>query len=125
MKLNAELVHTTFIECLFQDEESTENYKVGEGIQLKVGFNPEQLKDKETLIEELLKDLPLEFQKDSGGGMSFLNMCNDKNGNQWTGLHQEMDELVALGTATGKLSFLMPREMWNMLPGGMPYLVVN
>jgi len=57
--------------------------------------------------------------------MSFLNMCIDKNGNQWADLHRTMDELVALGIATGKLSFLIPREMWSILPGGMPYLIVN
>jgi len=30
-----------------------------------------------------------------------------------------------LGIASGKLSYLMPREMWKVLPGGMPYLVVS
>ena len=125
MKLNAELVHSTFLECLFQDGEPTENHKIGEAVQMKVRFNPERLKGKEPLIEELLKELPTEFQKDGGGGMSFLNMCNDKNGNQWADMHKTMNELVALGTATGKLSFLMPKEMWSVLPGGMPYLVVN
>jgi hypothetical protein len=125
MKLNAELVHSTFLECLFEDGEPTENHKIGEAVQMKVGFNPERLKGKETLIEELLNQLPNEFQKDGGGGMSFLQMCNDKNGNQWADMHKTMDELVALGTATGKLSFLMPKEMWSALPGGMPYLVVD
>lgn len=125
MKLNAETVHSTFLECLFKDGESTENHKIGEAVQMKVGFNPERLKEKESLIDELLKELPIEFQKSCGGGMSFLNMCNDKEGNQWADMHKTMDELVALGMATGKLSFLMPKEMWSVLPGGMPYLVVN
>jgi hypothetical protein len=125
MKLNAKTVHDTFLECLFKDGEPTENHKWGEAVRMKVGFNPERLKEKEPLIEELLKELPNEFQKNGGGGMSFLNMCNDKNGNQWADMHKTMDELVALGTATDKLSFLMSKEMWSELPGGMPYLVVN
>ena len=82
MKLNAEIVHSTFLECLFQDGESTENHIIGEAVQMTVGFNPERIKDKELLIDELLKELPTEFQKDGGGGMSFINMCNDKDGNQ-------------------------------------------
>lgn len=125
MKLNSQIVHDTFLECLFREGEPTENPKIGEAVKMKVGFNPERLKEKESLIEEILKELPIDFQKAGGGGMSFLNMCNDKDGNQWTGMHKTMDELVALGTATGKLSFLMPREMWSVLPGGMPYLIVN
>ena len=125
MKLDAQTVHETFLECLFKEGEPTENHKLGEGINMKVGFNPERLKEKKPIIQELLKDLPIEFQKSGGGGMSFLNMCNDKDGNQWADLHKTMDELVVLGTATGKLSFLMPREIWDSMPGGMPYLVVN
>lgn len=125
MNLTAEKVHTTFMNCLFNEGEPTDNYKIGEGVMMKVGFNPERLKESEPAIIEMLNDLPDEFKKTGGGGMSFLNMCNDKEGNQWADLHKTMDELVALGNATGKLSFLMPKEMWDVLPGGMPYLVVN
>jgi len=125
MNLTAEKVHTTFMNCLFNEGEPTDNHKIGEGVMMKVGFNPERLKENEPAITEMLNDLPDEFKKTGGGGMSFLNMCNDKEGNQWADLHKTMDELVALGNATGKLSFLMPKEMWNVLPGGMPYLVVN
>jgi len=125
MNLTAEKVHTTFMNCLFNEGEPTDNHKIGEGVMMKVGFNPERLKESEPAIIEMLNDLPDEFKKTGGGGMSFLNMCNDKEGNQWADLHKTMDELVALGNATGKLSFLMPKGMWNVLPGGMPYLVVN
>lgn len=124
MKLNSDNVHSTFMDCLFKDGEPTENHIVGEGVQMKIGFHPERLKDNETLIAEMLNDLPDSFQKTGGGGMSFLNMCEDKEGNQWADLHATMDELVALGNASGKLSFLMPRKMWSVLPGGMPYIVV-
>jgi hypothetical protein len=36
-----------------------------------------------------------------------------------------MDQLFTLGIAIEKVSFQLPREMWNVLPGGMPYLVVK
>jgi hypothetical protein len=124
MKLTAENVHTTFMKCLFSEGESTENYVLGEGCITKVGFHPERLKSNETNISEMLNQLPDEFKKIGGGGMSFLNMCNDKDGNQWSDLHQTMDELVTMGIASEKASFLMPRDMWNVLPGGMPYVVV-
>ncbi len=125
MELTAEKVHETFMNCLFNDGESTENHKIGEGVMMKVGFHPGRLKEAEPIIAGLLEELPSEFKKSGGGGWSFLNMCNDKNGKQWADLHKTIDELVALGNATGKLEFQMPREMWTMFPGGMPYLVIN
>jgi hypothetical protein len=125
MNLTAEKVNNLFLKCLFTEGENTEPHIIGEGIMKKVGFNPERLKENEPLIIEMLNDLPDSFKKEGGGGMSFLNMCQDKNGNQWADLHQTMDELVCLGNAIGKLSFLMPREMWSILPGGMPYLLIN
>ena len=124
-KLNSENVHNTFMNCLFKDGEPTETHTIGEGVKLKVGFHPERLKEAEPLIVEMLDGLPDAFKKTGGGGWSFLNMCNDKEENQWADLHQTMDELVALGTASGKMAFLLPRDMWEVLPGGMPYLVVN
>ena len=125
MNLTAEKVHTVFMKCLFKEGEQTDNHKIGQGVMIKVGFNPERLKENEPVIIEMINDLPDEFKKTGGGGISFLNMCNDKNGNQWANLHKTMDELVVLGNAIGKLSFLMPKEMWSVLPGGMPYLVVS
>jgi hypothetical protein len=126
INLTAKEVSETFLQCLFKNGENTENHIIGDGVMIKVGFNPERLKENEPMIIKMLNDLPYEFKKsDGGGGWSFLNMCQDKYGNQWTGLHKNMDELVCLGNAIGKLSFLMPREMWSFLPGGMPYIVVS
>jgi len=73
----------------------------------------------------MLNQLPDDFKKSGGGGMSFLNICIDKEGNHWTDLHQTMDELVTMGIACQKAAFLMPREMWSVLPGGMPYVVLS
>jgi hypothetical protein len=73
----------------------------------------------------MLLQLPDSFQKDSGGGYSFLEACNNKDGNQWTGLHLRMEQLFSLGIATEQVSYCLPRENWSILPGGMPYLVVD
>ena len=124
MKLDAETVNKTFLYCLFNEGEPTDNHVVAEAVRVKVGFHPERLKEKDSLIKELLDELPKESHKNSGGGMSFLQMAMDKDGNHWAE-HKTMDELVALGIATGRLSFLMPRELWGALPGGMPYIVIN
>ena len=81
--------------------------------------------DDAKLVSELLDQLPAEFHEKTGGGWSFLNACNNRDGQQWTGLHETMEKLVMLGLATGHVAFLMPRDMWSVLPGGMPYFVIR
>jgi hypothetical protein len=123
--LTANNVHNIFTECLFEDSENKENHKIGEGVMVKVGFHPGRLEANNVFINEMLDELSDDFKEAGGGGMSFLNMCNNKNGNQWADLHQTMDELVCLGNAIGKLSFTAPKDLWSVLPGGMPYLTIK
>jgi len=125
MKLTSENVELVFKECLFKDGENTSDPKISEGIQINVGFHKERLNQHRKDISEMLSMLPATFHKDGGGGMSFLNACDDSNGNQWTGMQQIMEQLFLLGQAIGKVKSLMPKYMWNALPGGVPYYVVD
>ena len=125
LELTSENVHELFMECLFVEGEKTDNAVIVQGLVHHIGFNPDRLKNNSEKIESLLKQLPDSFQQGKGDGMSFLNMCETKTGNQWCDLHSIMDELVCLGLAINKMFFLMPREMWNILPGGMPYVAVR
>ena len=125
MELTAENVETVFMECLFKGGENSSNAIIAEGITSKFGLHPDRIKEQEENIYSMLKELPEQFQKKVGGGWSFLNACNDKNGKQWTGLHQKMEQLFVLGIACGKAKYLMPRDMWSAFPGGMPYCVVE
>lgn len=122
--LTANRVDEIFMDCLFKDEEPTEVHIVGEGIMVKSGFHPARLESHKEEIGKLLLELPDEFHSDKGGGMSFLNACMDRHENHW-GEHRSMDQLLTLGTATGLAKILVPREMWGMFPGGMPYFVVS
>jgi len=124
-KLTSKEVKAVFLNCLFRMDEDTSNYVKAEGIITNVGFHPTRLKSHKEEIEKMLDELPDEFKKSGGGGWSFLNACNDKDGNQWTGLHETMEQLILLGIAIGKVKFQLPREMWKVLPGGMPYLVIE
>jgi hypothetical protein len=125
MKLTAKNVEEVFKDCLFYDLEDTSNAVLVDGVTGKFGFNPDRLKEHEKNITSLLNGLPKEFKRDSGGGWSFLNACNDKDGNQWTGLHLIMEQLVVLGIATKKVEFTLPKDMWSILPGGMPYFTIE
>ncbi len=125
LAIDPQKVEEIFIDCLFRDGEDTSNYVVAEGITCNVGFNPVRLESHRDEIEELLAGLPDEYRESGGGGWSFLNACNDRHGNQWTGLHQRMEQLFQLGIAIDKVEYQLPRELWNALPGGVPYLVIK
>lgn len=123
MKLTSENVSTIFEMCLCG--KNIDNPIVIEGIVAKYGFDKKQIENNKSDIEDMLSQLPKEFHKGTGGGWSFLGACHNKDGEQWTGMHRSMEQLFCLGIAIGKVEYLLPREMWNVLPGGMPYLVIN
>ena len=125
MELTAQNVNNVFMDCLFKDGEDTSGYIEARGIVMNAGFHPERLESHKAEVAKMLAGLPSEFQKSGGGGWTFLNACNDKNGNQWTGEHRTMEQLFLLGIALGIAEFQLPREVWGAFPGGMPYIVVN
>ena len=124
MRLEAATVEAIFMDSLFQQGEDTTERVEAEGIMTSVGFHPKRLASHEGTVHALLLKLPEDFHAGKGGGMSFLNACDDHQGRQWTGEHRIMEQLVLLGLATGHVSFPMPRELWSALPGAMPYFVV-
>ena len=122
MKNKAEKVREIVADSLNGKEEGA---LLVEGIVRTFGFSPEKIAAHKEEIRALLADMPDEFHAGKGGGMSFLNLCNDRHGEQWADMHQTMEELVALGVAAGMASYLLPRDMWKALPGGVPYVAFN
>jgi hypothetical protein len=116
-----EKVNKLLLACLNEKEEGA---LVVDGIVRKFGFSQEKINQHREEIRELLADMPDAFQKNSGGGMSFLNLCMDKHGDQWAE-HPTMEALVALGIAAGMASYSLPRQMWSILPGGVPYVTFD
>lgn len=116
-KLTFEAVETLFADCLREKDAPLITGIINKAHLDVAGHEAE--------IAALLDELPEPFQLAIGGGWSFLNACDDKHGNQWTGLHQTMEFLFMLGMAAGMVRFALPRSMWQALPGGMPYIVVN
>jgi hypothetical protein len=123
MELEASVVTDIFSKCLFREGEDVSNVVLVDGITVNVGFHPDRLNQNRTQIIELLNELPKQFKKNGGGGWSFLQAFQDKDGRHWGG-HKNMQELILLGIAIGKVEFLLPREMWSKLPGRMPYIVI-
>lgn len=131
--LNSELVNRVFLDCLYNNNEIKvddngnqiipKDAVIVKGIVNKVGFNPERLNIYRKRVVEMLEELPDSFHSNKGGGMSFLKMHEDKNGNQWTDSHKIMDELLCLGLGLNLMEFCIEdRDMWMALPGNMPYI---
>ncbi len=124
MKLTSEAVQRIISDCLYKEDEITDEAVLVEGIRSKYGFHPDRLMNNKTEIGELLTELPEEFHTGTGDGWSFLNACVTKEGSQW-GEHRDVEALMVLGLATEQVSYLMPRDMWKLMPGGMPYFKVE
>ena len=115
--------------CLFKEDELPENGEPPEGavivkgIMRSFGFHPERLSDNKQRIAGILRQMPDMFHKQSGGGWSFLNLCETANGEHWAE-QSTMEELCVLAIGTDQGSFLM-NEFRETLPGGMPYVVFD
>lgn len=117
MKDKAEKVRELIEACLNGKEDGA---VLVDGVVRKFGFSPEKIAAHKEEIRALLNEMPDEFHAGKGGGMTFLNLCMDKDGDQWAE-HHTIEELIALGQAAGMAKYLM-REMMSILPGGMPYV---
>lgn len=125
-RLNPQQVEETFQKCLAGDTDD-ENIVDVDMIVAIARLDRRLVADHAELILAMLLELPTEFRASGGGGWSFLNACMDRHGDQWTGLHQTMAMLFALGQATDPplVTCQLPRDVWPALPGGMPYYVIN
>jgi hypothetical protein len=124
-QLLPQAVETLFQTCQFRSGDSRAEQMEVQAIVHRFYFHRGRLRAHEAQIVELLGELPVEFHRSGGGGYTFLNGCLDKQGRQWTGMQSTVELLIALGIGAGKVEFLIPREQWAALPGGVPYIVVD
>lgn len=131
MELTAANVEAIIVDCLYKDSELDRDGKpkiepvVVECIINSYAFHPGRLQEHKREVASMLLQLPKEFFLAGGGGWSFLQMCVRADGVQWTGLHRTQEMLCALAIGLGFASWLVPRNMWEALPGGMPYIQIN
>ena len=112
--------------CLFKNGEDTKNAVKVHGVMMEVGFHPERLEENRFTIIELLLQCHEDFMESGEAkGTTFLNFLVNKDNEQWTDMHFTCDNLICLGLAIGKVQFLLPREVWALLPGAMPYLQIK
>ena len=117
--LNPEIVHFIVAQCL---NGQAEGALMVEGLVSTYGFNPAALEEHRPMIQAMIDKLPETFFPETGGGWSFLQMAADRDGRQWASEHRTMEGLVVLAIGIGKAKYLLPREFWSTLPGGVPYI---
>lgn len=117
----SELTRNAFMDCLFKEGEDTTNHVKVEGITNMFGLHPQRLEKKRELVTALLAELPAEFKE----GYTFLNFCTTKDGELWTGEHRVCEQLIVMAIGLDLMSYCMPREMWAILPGGVPYVMIK
>lgn len=113
-----------FMKAMCTIEELGYEPVVAEGPILTVAFEPERLEAQREQVRAWLRELPLEFfPKSMGGGdgWTFLQMPFKRNDVHW-GEHPDCERLLQLAIALGEAQYLAPRSMWEVLPGGMPYV---
>ena len=122
--IDTQELEKTFLSCLYSDDESIDGHIPVEGIMATYGLHPDRLEATREQVKGWLAQLPEAFHKSGGGGMSFLNACMTRDDEQW-GEHPSMEKLFVLGMGLGLVKCCMPRAMWRVLPGGMPYYVID
>ena len=133
MELTADNVRETLNKCFFKEADEdprTNEEKIAAAIKVAgvrgnvFGFDPIRVEEQKANIASMLSQLPDQFHAGKGDGWSFLNACLRQDGEQW-GEHIDIDELFAMGQAAGFVTIPLPREVWQVLYGGMPYFKVN
>ena len=129
MQSTASKVNAILLSCLYNDSElpkdgsAPKDAVIVKGVVGQFGFNPERLEAARSKVEDIIKEVVAdEFLEGKGGGMSFLQLCMDREGQQWAE-HRTLDEFCCLAQGLKLASFPLSREFWAVLPGGVPYVV--
>lgn len=122
--ISSQEIRSMFMDSLFKPEELPASGTPDEGTFVRVegivggfGFHPERVKTHAPRLKEIIAELDPNFLV----GWTFLNLPFDKNGNQW-GEQPTANEFMCLSMANGLARYQFPREMWEVLPGGVPYV---
>lgn len=134
MLIDPNEVRSVFEDSLMTEEDMEATFKetgdfpatvTVEGLVRTVVFDAGRLEKNRDKVINLLRGLPDEFARNKGGGWSFLNACQDRDGELWSGFHRDAEALLMLGMGLNLCGRLGPREMDSALPGGVPYFVTD
>lgn len=121
-------VNDLMLACLINKPEFDANDPdavVVEGLTAKFVFSREALETARgeylQLAQEHLDD---KFKKSIGEGYSFLGLPFNKRGEQVCE-HPTAQGFLVLGLGMGVAEYCLPKELWVVLPGGVPYVAFD
>ena len=79
--------------------------------------DPELIESIRDNVISLFEKLPDQFRESSGRGWSSMNAAI----NGWE--HVDVEALICMGIALGICDYNLPKQYWDVFPGGMPYIV--
>ena len=94
------------MDCLAHEQDDAACHVAAAGVLYKYYLHTGRLRLHKDEIAEMIDQLPDNFRLETGE--SFLRGCFDKKGNHW-GEHAHVEELLCLGLATGKISYIAER----------------
>lgn len=120
-RLDEILTDSLFTASELTDGSPPSNAVLVEGIVSNFALHPERLESHRAEVLAICKELLTdEFIVGKGGGWTFLNLCMSRTGEMLG--HRTSEALYVLAAGLGFARSLMPREMWDALPGGVPYV---
>jgi hypothetical protein len=119
--LSSQTIDDLMHDCLTEDSDGL----TVEGVVNNYVLDKKALETHREDLKALAAQLPLEFHMSTGGGWSFRNLCMNREGVQWTSFHHVQEALCVLLIGLDVAEWVLPREMWQILPGGMPYFVIK
>lgn len=123
-ELTAERVREMFLSCLFKEGEEQSGAVIVPGLTIRVWFHPQRLEEQREKLVQMIDQLPQEFLLDVGGGWSFLELALRKDGCHWAE-HKTMQEFLLMCIGLKMAGYLLPRDIWPSLPGGVPYIAFD
>lgn len=125
--INSEGINVLLNHCLVKDSDHIDGKRlldeeviIVKGIVNTFVFHKERLNSVKNEIITLVNNLPHEVNE----GISFLNMCVDKNDNLW-GQQPDCEKLLCLAIGVDVMAYLLPEEAWSFLPGGVPFIIAK
>lgn len=122
-ELNESEVNRLFNACLCHDElKNLNDHDIihVEGIHHSANLRTKRIEENYDDITLYLSQLPDKFKK----GWTFLEFGVNKKGDKWTSHFETAEKLLLLGIAAGRVEYINTRNVWEILPSGLPYVKI-
>ena len=117
----SEIVRMSFDKSLFKEGDDISARVEVDGISHMFYFDPKRLEEQREILSEVISMLPEKFKE----GYTFLDLCRTKADELWTGEQLVCEELVVMSIGLELMTYCFSREIWKVLPGGVPYIIVK